>query len=449
MKVLLIAPPFYRLLGSHFNGLHLGIAYIASLLQKHGHDVKIYNADYQDNSNYLNLKEIFNNFPSYKAVLNDLTHPIWGEIRNAIYEYSPDIVGVTMFTANFKSAKNIAQISKALNPGIKTVVGGPHADLNPDEIMQQDEFEFVVRGEGEFTLLELAEGKKIKDIQGLSHKLDGRIIHNEARPFLDNLDLLPFPSRDSYLNHIDRSFLDVGYLITGRGCPFTCTYCASPVIWQRCTRFRSVPNVLEELEHLRDVFSLIHVHFVDDTFTINKRRTKEICRSIIKRIPDLKWTCEARVDTLDEELVSLMVEAGCNRIKIGVESGSNRVLKMIKKGFNTDVVRRAVSIIKKHKLHLTVYLMAGFPGETTEDLKKTIDLARELNADYYSLSIFTPYYGTQIWKDLEKTGKKINKEHWEYFYHQSQEMVSNDELDPSVVEEFLALNEKKVRKPVL
>ncbi len=440
-RVLLVAPPFYRLMGSHYNGIHLGVAYIAAVLRERGHYVKIYNADYQDNLNYANQRQLFENFSTYKATLNDLSHPIWNEVRDSIASFAPDILGITMLTANYKAAQNIAKISKALDPGLKIVVGGVHPTLDPEGILAQEEFDYVIRGEGEFSFLELVEGREDREIEGLSWKKDGKAIHNESRPFIDNLDILPFPCRDSFLNNTN--YLETGYIITGRGCPFSCSYCASPQIWQRIVRFRSISNIIEELRYLKERFNPPLIHFVDDTFNLNKQRTKEICQHIINTGLKLNWVCEARVDNLDKELASLMVKAGCIRVKLGVESGSDRILKMVNKGFTTETIRQGVAIIKECQLPLTIYLIVGFPGETNEDLHQTIELAKELDADYYSLSVLAPYYGTQIWKELEESGKKMDKEHWEYFYHQSPDMIVNNALDPAIVDKFLALNESE------
>ncbi len=181
---------------------------------------------------------------------------------------------------------------------------------------------------------------------------------------------------------------------------------------------------------------------MDDTFTLNKLRATEICQRIIDDHLDIKWVCDTRGDCLDDELLALMKKSGCIRIKIGVESGSNKVLKSMRKGVTLERILKAIKTIKKHGVPLTVYLLAGFPGETTEDLRQTIKFARDLDADYYSLGVLAPYYGTQVWSDLEKAGKIPDKEHWEYFYHQSQDMILNDGLDPEVVEEFFALNDK-------
>ncbi len=438
-RVLLIAPPFYRLMGSHYNGLNLGIGYIAALLKQDGYEVKIYNADYSNTTEYANQRELFNNSPVYKATLEDLSHPIWQEIKGKISSFTPDFIGITMLTANYAAARNVASIAKTIDNNIKIVVGGTHPTLDPEGTLAMENFDYVIRGEGELTFLELVKGREEKQIKGLSFKRNGNPVHNEDRPFIQNLDALPFPERDSFLN--DTEHLEFGYIVTGRGCPFSCSYCASARLWHRVTRFRSVSNVLAELEYLKANYGSSLIRFVDDTFTLDKTRTKEICQQIIDRRLGIEWVCDTRVDCLDEELVALMKEAGCVRIKIGAESGSDRILKKVRKGITTEKVREATKLIKKYGLPLTIYLMTGFPGETNDDLRQTIDFAKELDADYYSLSVLAPYYGTEVWSEMEKSGRKLDKEHWEYFYHQSQEMILNHDIAPELLSEFFSLNE--------
>jgi len=383
--------------------------------------------------------ELLRNTPVYKATLADLSHPIWQEIKDKISGYAPDFVGITMLTANYAAARNIARITKDIDNRIKTVVGGTHPTLDPEGTLTVAEFDYVIRGEGEFTFLELVGGLGEAQIKGLSFRRDGGVVHNEKRPFIQNLDELPFPERNNFLN--ETTYLELGYVVTGRGCPYSCSYCASPRLWYREVRFRSAENVIAELEYLKTHYHSSFIHFADDTFSMNKERAKEICRQIIDRKLGIKWVCDTRVDCLDEELIRLMKTAGCIRVKIGVESGSDRILKKVRKGITTDKVRKAVALIKEAGLPLTAYLMVGFPGETDEDLRQTIDFAKELNADYYSLSILAPYYGTEILSELEKSGIKLDKKHWEYFYHQSQEMILNHDLDPKLLDEYFALNE--------
>jgi len=440
-KILLINPPFYRLMGSHFNGMNLGLSYIASILSDEGHKVWVYNADYLDNDEYPNQRQLFDNFELYKVLLNDLDNPIWKEIELKIKSLEPDIIGLTMLTANYKVDKIIAGIAKRINKNIKIVVGGTHPTIDPNETLKNNEFDFLIRGEGELTFLELLEGKTLNSIKGLSYKKkNGEIIHNEKRPFIKDLNNLPFPKRDSFVN--STKFMELGNVITGRGCPYACIFCASQKIWERKVRLRSPQNVIEELKELKRRFNPPIIYFVDDTFTLNIPRAKEICRSIIKEKINIPWKCDTRVDRLDYELVNLMKEAGCVRIKIGVETGSERMHKIIKKKLTLDIIRNGIKMIKSAGLSLTVYLMAGFPGETNEDLKDTIKFAKEIDADYYSLSIVAPYLGTEIYDYFIESRDDTDKENWEYFYHQSKFLIFQNNIDPKLIDEFFALNDK-------
>jgi radical SAM superfamily enzyme YgiQ (UPF0313 family) len=442
-KILLVNPPFYRLMGSHFNGLVLGLSYITSVLSRNGYKVKIYNADFSDNKEYLSQKEIFCNYDGYKRVLNDFENKIWKEIKSEIEAYSPDVVGITMHTGTYKSAKNIAAVVKSISKEIIVVVGGPHPTLDPQgTILNDDTIDFAIRGEGEHTFLELIQGKNKETILGLSYKKENIVIHNPDRPFIENLDLLPFPNRASIIN-ADKH--DMSSLITGRGCPFSCFYCASPRLWKGQVRFRSIDNVIQELIAMRDLIGQQIVYFVDDTFSLNKNRTKELCRRMIEEKIDIKWRCDTRVDAVDAEVIEFMRNAGCVRVKIGVESGSERILRMIKKGITKKQIRRTVELFKVRDISVTAYLMAGFPSETREELEETIKFADELDVSYYSLSIFAPYYGTEIYEKLKTMKIGSDGNHWERFFHQSQDMILNDNLDKGIVDKFLALNESPGR----
>lgn len=439
-KILLINPPFYRLMNSHFNGLSLGLGYIASVLKNNGHVVKIYNADYLNENHYANQIEIFKSYEGYKNTLNNLKHPIWHEIRNVIDEFSPDVVGITALTGTYKSAGNIAKITKDIDLDIIVIIGGVHPTLLPDETIKNELFDFVIRGEGEQTFLELVNGTKKDNIAGLTYRdHSGNIIHNPPREYIKNLDTLPFPARELYLNEPEG--MDYGYIMTGRGCPFECTYCASKKIWNRKTRFRSEQNVIEEIKHVFNTFGTRSFYFIDDTFTLNQNRAKRICQMIVDEALDIEWICDTRIDTLDEELLQLMKKAGCTRIKIGVESGSERILKKIKKGLTKEQIRTAVSMIKDVGIDLTIYLMIGFPTETDSEALETIEFAKELNPTYCSLSILAPYPGTEVYDDMIESGVELPKEHWEYFFHQSKDMILTLNIKESTVNKFFSLND--------
>lgn len=428
-------------MGSHFNGLSLGLCYIASVLKKNGFEVKIYNADYLNTEKYSDQRSILEGYDSYKKILYDFNHPLWIEVKDTIKSYSPDIVGITMLTGTYKSAENVARAVKELDCNIDVVVGGVHPTILPEETIRNNFFDYVVRGEGEYTFLELVNGVKKENILGLTY-IDntGKIINNPDRDFIENLDSLPFPSRDLFLN--DTKYYDYGYIMTGRGCPFECTYCASKKIWGRKVRYRSEQNVVDEVKYVYETFGTNFFYFVDDTFTLNKKRAKKICELLIDLNLDIKWICDTRVDTIDEELLRLMKQAGCYRVKIGVESGSERILKKIKKKITKDKVRKAVSLIKKVGLDFTIYLLIGFPSETNADAMETIHFAEELDPTYCSVSILAPYPGTEIYEDLLNQGRKLPKEHWEYFFHQSKDMIIALDIDENIVDELLSLNER-------
>jgi radical SAM superfamily enzyme YgiQ (UPF0313 family) len=417
-KVLLINPPFYRLMNSHFNGLSLGLGYIASLLSK---------------KNYADQKKIFEGYDNYKKILSNKNHPLWFGVKESIESFSPDIISITMLTGTYKSAENVGRIAKELNKDIDVVVGGTHPTVLPEETIENEYFDYVIRGEGEYTFLDLANGARLEDIKGLTYvnKKD-ETVNNPDREFIEDLDSIPFPSRDLYLN--DTQYIDYGYIMTGRGCPFECTLCASKKVWKGHVRFRSPENVVEEVKHVHNRYSTKLFYFVDDTFTLNKNRTKKICELLIRTNMDINWICDTRVDTIDEELLRLMKESGCVRVKIGVESGNERILKKVKKKINKKQIRNSVSIIKKVGIDFTIYLMIGFPSETKAEMQETLDFARELDPTYYSFSILAPYPGTKIYDDVIRSGIILPKEHWEYFFHQSKDMILTDNIDAALID---------------
>lgn len=428
-------------MGSHYNGIHLGLCYIASVLNKSGYNTEIYNADFLDCGTYSNQRELFDNFDVYINVLNDPSHSIWLEIKEAIRKADPEYIGIQMYTGTFKSAQMVAAVARSLNPGVKIVVGGTHPSLDPLGTISCEHYDYVIRGEGEYAFMEILDGKDPAGIKGLTYKdSSGVVVSNEARGFIDDLDSLPFPSRDSIYNGNGKT--DIGAIITGRGCPFQCSYCASPELSNQKTRYRSVENVLAELEYMIRHHKISLVRFQDDTFTLNKTRTTEICEGMLRKGLDIQWICDTRVDRLDRDLLKLMKRAGCIRVKIGVESGSDEILKKVRKGVTVERIRRGVEIIKEAGIPLTIYLMIGFPGETDDDVRKTIRFAEEIDADYNSISVVAPYYGTRIYKNLVKEGFGFEKSNWEYFFHQSKAMIMNTKISEKVIDKFFALNDK-------
>ena len=418
---------------------------------------------------YANLKKLFNSFTDYKKYFTDYDNPIWEEVVDKIIAFNPDWVGYTSYTANVGAIKIITSKIKERAKYIKQVVGGVHATLDAKTLDKIPDADFTVLREGEEVMLKLVNGENPSSIIGITYKNSkGEIINNGIAPIIKNIDKLPFPERDKFygINDNEKKKIDVSYINTIRGCPYKCTYCASPFHWdRRTTRLRSPESVIAEMKHLKEHYwdnvkkydfsasgnsakkdELIiedntMVYFVDDVFTVNKKRVKEILRMMINEKLNMRWKCEARTDHLDQEIAELMKEAGCIRVKLGFESGSDRILKQIKKLETKDEMLDGVSYLKKAGVEFSGYFMAGFPGETDKDLQKTIDFAKEVNANYYSLSVLAPYYGTELFNDLMAQGHQLDKQPWEYFFHQSPELMVNNTISKPMLKKFLELNE--------
>ena len=473
-KVLLVNPPFYRLLGSHYNANSLGIAYIASYLNKRSHDAWLYNADYVSDKNYGNLKKIFQNFTNYQNYFKDPDNALWNEVKDKILSFKPEWVGYTSYTANISAIKIISEKVRAADSHIKQVVGGVHATLDKNLLNTLTSIDFSIQREGEEAFTALVENKDPKTIPGVISRGKDKLINTGIAPVIQDIDNLPFPEKEKFwgIPESERKNVDVSYICTIRGCPYKCTYCASPFHWDRkTTRLRSPESVIEEMKNLKEKYwqgtnydysasanvsdkeSLkiednTLVYFVDDVFTVNKKRVKKFLRMMIDQKLGMRWKCEARADHLDDEICELMAEAGCERVKIGFESGSNRILSQVKKLETREEMLKGAAMLKKAKVPFSAYFMAGFPGETDSDVRETIDFAKKVEADYYSLSVLAPYYGTELYDQLIANGHELDQQPWEYFFHQSPKPMVNDKISKKVLEEYLALNElnKKNKK---
>ena len=466
-RILLVNPPFYRLLGSHYNANSLGIAYIASYLNKRGHDAWLYNADYLSDKNYSNLKKMFNNFSNYKSYFKQPDHEIWHEVKDKILSFKPEWVGYTSYTANISAIKIISEKIKASDSHIKQFVGGVHATLDKNLLNTLTAVDYSIQREGEEAVYALVENKDPKKIPGVISRGPGSLIFNGLAPIIKDVDNLPFPERDKFwgIPESEKKNVDVSYINTIRGCPYKCTYCASPFHWDRkTTRLRSPESVIDEMRHLKENYwqgtnfdysasanigekeSLkiednTLVYFVDDVFTVNKKRVKKLLRMMIDQKLGMRWKCEARADHLDDEICELMAEAGCERVKIGFESGSDKILKQVQKLETRDEMLEGANMLKRAGVPFSAYFMTGFPGETDEDVKQTIDFAKQIEADYYSLSVLAPYYGTELYDQLIKNGHALDKQPWEYFFHQSPKPMVNDKISKKVLQEYLNLSE--------
>lgn len=428
MKVLLVCPPWYKLFGGGMDNVLIGVGYLAAVLKKNGIETNIYNADYNPITN-ISESEITEKFGEYLRIQQNLKHNIWREVRKTISSFDPDIVGLTAMTGKFKSALNVAKICKQINPDIITVVGGPHASCAPEEAIRSQYIDFVIRGEGEYTFLELVKSidnkQDLKGILGLTFKDDtGKIVNNPNRPLIENLDELPFPFREFYVNKKDmKKTTSEGIIFATRGCPYQCIFCASSRIWTRKVRYRSAENIVAELAELKNNYDLRFIRFDDDAFTINKDFVTRVCDLIIQKKLGINWYCSTRVDMITKGLLEKMKASGCIQISFGVESGSDETLKRIKKGINKQQIKRAFQLAKEAKIYTGAYVMIGFPWETEKDMLETINFAIGLEPSYIIFSIVTPYPGTELYDICCKMDVLPSEIRWEEFFHQSPNII--------------------------
>ena len=468
-KVLLINVPFYRLLGSRYNANSLGIAYIAAVLNANNHDAWLYNADFQNERTFGNLKSLYAGLNDYKKYFEDENHPIWEEVTENILEFNPDWIGFTGYTANLTAIKIVSKKLRERAPNVKQVVGGPHSTMDAELLNKIPTLDYQVKREGEYAMLDLVNGKDPKFISGVTSRNEDGTIHSNGDAFvIQPIDQLPFPERKKFwkIPEEERKFVDVSYVVTIRGCPYRCNYCASPEHWKRNkVQHRTPENVIAELKHLKEhhwdqvkefdyaassntehkdkllIKDNTMVYFVDDVFSVKKDRTMKILQGMIDCDLKMPWKAEIRTDHLDDELCQKMAEAGCVRAKIGIETGSPRLLKQIQKDETREEMIAGCKMLERAGVPYTAYLMTGFNGETDEDLDQTISLAKEINAEYYSLSILSPYYGTKMYRDLIKQGFELDKAPDHYFFHQSTDMMVNNTISKEKLQEYLSLNE--------
>lgn len=386
----------------------LGIAWLAAVLRENG----------------------FKNVFLIDAVVNRYSNE---KIIELLKKQDPDIIGLSFGTQNRFYGFDSARLIKKNFPKVLIVAGGPHPTLTANNTLQNiPEIDIVVRGEGEYSFLDLIRtiNKKedLRKVKGISFKNEqGKVIHNPNREPIQDLDKLPLPARDllpidDYKQKIPLSDKICTSVITSRGCPYNCVYCSTSEQWGHKIRHRSAKNVVDEIEYLIKNYKLDGVGFFDDVFTMDKERVIEICKEILRRKLNISWWCEVRANTIDKEIVQWMKRTGCEHVSLGIESGSNRILKNIKKAITVEQGIKAVKIIKKANIKLKVFFMHGLPGETYQDIKKTVFLSRYLEykfkVDGSTQSLTVIYPGTELEKIAKEQGTLDKNFSWSKYYEE-------------------------------
>ncbi len=446
MKLALVRPPFYSLFGvttPKMKTYPLNLLYLGSYVRKNTNwDVTIFDGENVVSkdpdhcfSSTSDPELVMNaQIPRMEALLNDGEHEFWDFIESEIIAGKPDLIGITCNSGNMDTVAIIVGRLKKQN--IPVVVGGSHPTVLPEQSLTYTSADMAVVGEGELALIDLLhafEGRlDFSEVRSLAWKHNNRIVINSRADLIPDLDALPIPDRSL----IDRSCYYGDVIMTGRGCPFNCAYCASRNIWGRKARLRSVDSIIKELKDIRrraEASLLVSagdtnnaaplpgrwvVKILDDTFTVIKPRTMELLDAIISNdLNCFEFTGGVRADTLDKKLVRKMRKANFKSVTLGVESGSPRILKLIRKGETNDHVINAVKLLREEGIRSHTFFMIGFPEETQEDIELSKKLILRAQPDHVEINMVTPYPGTDIFpKIIKDDPNSINR--WYRWFHQ-------------------------------
>ena len=407
MNILLISPKYDATIVAP----HLGLGYLSSSLKKQGHKVKILDGT-----------------------------------REKV-EYNPEdweLVGVTAMSTYFPEL--CKEVEKAKSHGLKTIIGGAHVICDPGQSLIDSGADYAAAGEGERTITQLASGKDPNQVEGLYYWEKGKPrksnpdlsklfkekimyttkIGNQSRDFINNVDDFGEPDWEnidprSYPQTMPHGTIykssPFAPIITTRGCPYSCTYCSAPITAGKKMRYRDPIKIVDEMENLINNYGVKEVQIEDDNFTLKRRHAVAVCEEMIRRKIKLDWSLPngVRIDKLDPELLKLMRKSGCYFMSLGIESGNQRILNIIKKHLDKNLVRNVVTMVKDSGIDAVGFFMIGFPTETKEEIMNTINFACSLDLERASFHKAMPLPGTELYDLwLEKYSKNQNID-WKTF----------------------------------
>lgn len=368
----------------------LGVLYLASMLEKLNHDVELIDMD-------------IDNLDS-------------GKLLDHIDRTGPQLVGFSCITPTANLGFGLAREVKERFPNIHTIMGGIHPTIDPDNSIAQPGLDFISIGESEHTICELVDvlgrdGEGIEQVKGIYYIKNGKVHKNAPREMEHNLDSFPFPAfhliKDlKRYSPPDAQTLPVAPMMTSRGCPGKCTYCCTKQIFGNRFRARSVQNILEEIDYLVNQFGIRELHFMDDNIATNRKRILELCKNLKERNYPIRYELSngIRADMVDREILQSFRDIGMVNIGLGVESGNEEILKVIKKGIDKDQVRKVMKIARELGFETWAFFIVGLYKENEQTIQDTIDFAIELDPDFAKFLVLKPFPGSEIFKQLQSDG---------------------------------------------
>src|SRR5208283_810642 len=363
----------------------IGLMYVAAALEKAGFEVQMLD-------NYLMKKSM-------------------GEIKQLVTNLDPQIVGITCGSATYARCAETARAVKEALPNCRIVVGGWHASYVPDSLLATPEIDYVVMGEGERAMTQLAtcitnnNEPAAATIPGVAFRRKGKNTKNPPK-FIENLDEIPYPARhllplelyDRTIEYLSVKPADV--MSISRGCVFNCGFCETRKLWGNICRAFSPQRVIDEIQDLKSKYGTKGLYFINDNFTLRKKETIELCNLMIKNKLDLEWVCDTRVDLVDQELLEKMSKAGCKTIWFGVESGSQKILQRIGRNTTLEQIENTFKLCRKNGIQTACSFMLGLPDETLKDMETSLKFAKKLNPDWCLFNIFIANPDSKLYQEV-------------------------------------------------